>query len=241
MHVVLLVTRQAVLLELHLIRWAAVARLAGELAVRAAERKSGLLAVGELPQVPAVLRMAALAVLAEIALVHVILLVAVDAFVADLAILAGEVTLLTRHRHVQTDQREFRQVVIEAHARAPALRRVALIALLAEAAGVHIVRPMAAHALGRLPHLPHGERDDAEAADRVRELPSAERCARRQPRQGVRSVPHDAGLARERELRSRPDEIPAGRSARDSAVRAMSPHPPVSRGRPRVHRLPQEG
>src|SRR2546429_2555554 len=149
MHVVLLVTRQAVLLELHLIRWAAVARLAGELAVRAAERKSGLLAVVELPQLPAVLRMAALAVLAEIALVHVILLVAVDALVADLAILAGEVTLLARHRHVQTHQREFRQVVIEAHARAPALRRVALVALLAEAAGVHIVRPMAAHALGR--------------------------------------------------------------------------------------------
>src|SRR5205823_5803873 len=134
---------------LHLIRWAAVARLAGELAVRAAERKPGLLAVVELPQLPAVLRVAAVAVLAEVALVHIILLVAVDALVADLAILAGEVTLLARHRHVQTDQREFRQVVIEAHARAPALRRVALIALLAEAAGVHIVRPMAAHALGR--------------------------------------------------------------------------------------------
>src|SRR5947207_2426248 len=148
-HVVLLVTRQAVLLELHLIRWAAVARLAGELAVCAAERKPGLLAVVELPQLPAVLRVAAVAVLAEVALVHIILLVAVDALVADLAILAGEVTLLARHCHVQTDQREFRQVVIEAHARAPALRRVALIALLAEAAGVHIVRPMAAHALGR--------------------------------------------------------------------------------------------
>src|SRR5207244_5069992 len=90
--------RQAVLLELHLIRWAAVARLAGELAVRAAERKSGLLAVVELPQLPAVLRVAALAVLAEIALVHVILLVAIDAFVADLALLAGggDVVVLAR-------------------------------------------------------------------------------------------------------------------------------------------------
>src|SRR5207302_9423917 len=108
MHVVLLVTRQAVLLELHLIRWAAVARLAGELAVRAAERKPGLLAMIELPQLPAVLRMAALAVLAEIALVHVILLVAVAAFVADLAILACEARFLARHRHVETGREEVR-------------------------------------------------------------------------------------------------------------------------------------
>src|SRR2546429_3802605 len=112
MHVVLLVTRQAVLLELHLIRWAAVARLAGELAVRAAERKSGLLAVVELPQLPAVLRMAALAVLAEIALVHVILLVAIDAFVADLAILAGEGAVLARPPHVQTPPRGLCYVVV---------------------------------------------------------------------------------------------------------------------------------
>src|SRR5437660_6393255 len=128
MHVVLLVTRQAVLLELHLIRWAAVARLAGELAVRAAERKAGLLAVVELPQLPAVLRMAALAVLAEIALVHVILLVAVDAFVADLAILAGGVTLLARHRRVEDGQRDFPQVVVAADARDSALRRAAMAA-----------------------------------------------------------------------------------------------------------------
>src|SRR5947207_13535618 len=98
-HVVLLVTRQAVLLELHLIRWAAVARLAVEHAVRAAERKPGLLAVVELPQLPAVLRVAAVAVLAEFALVHIILLVAVDALVADLAVLAVEVDLLPLHRH----------------------------------------------------------------------------------------------------------------------------------------------
>src|SRR5437764_15339017 len=92
-HVVLLVTRQAVLLELHLIRWAAVARLAGELAVRAAERKPGLLAVVELPQLPAVLRVAAVAVLAEVALVHIIPLVPVYAHLADLAILARQAQL----------------------------------------------------------------------------------------------------------------------------------------------------
>src|SRR6266566_2267223 len=109
--------------------------------------------------------MAAITLAAVLPEVHVVFLVAVDALVADLAILAGEVTLLARHCHVQTDQREFRQVVIEAHATAPALRRVALIALLAEAAGVHIVRPMAAHALGRQLLRPHVRRVAGVTAD----------------------------------------------------------------------------
>src|SRR5207253_1901765 len=135
MHVVFLVTRQAVLLELHLIRWAAVARLAGELAVRAAERKAGLLAMIELPQLPAVLRMAALAVLAEIALVHVILLVAVDAFVGDLLVLPGE-----GPRGVAR--------VVEAR-RLPFLAAVADAAVLAEATGVRVLRLMAAEAVAR--------------------------------------------------------------------------------------------
>src|SRR3984893_7095990 len=147
MHVVLLMTREAILLELHLIGRLAVARLAGELAVGAAQGKSGLLAVIDLPHLPAVRRVASSAVLAQVALVHVVLLVTVDTLVADVAVLAGQMTLLAWKRDVQADQRKLREVVIEAHARAPALRRVAVIAFLAEMAGVHVVRPVAAQAL----------------------------------------------------------------------------------------------
>src|SRR4029077_9545479 len=57
-------------------------------------------------------------------------------------------TRFARHCDVQADQRKLREVVIKAHAGAPAHRRVALIAFLAEMARVHVVRPVAAHALG---------------------------------------------------------------------------------------------
>src|SRR6266513_2086417 len=147
-HVVLLVAREAILLELHFVRWPQVAGLAGELAVRTGEGKSGLLAVVELPHFPAVRGVAASAVLAQIALMHVVLAMAVDTLLADVAVLAGQMALLARNRDVQTHQRKAREVVIEAHAGAPASRRVALIAFLAELAGVHVVRPVAADAFG---------------------------------------------------------------------------------------------
>ena len=53
-HVILLVTGEAARVELHLVRGLFVAALAGELAVRSGERESGLLAVIEFPQPPAV-------------------------------------------------------------------------------------------------------------------------------------------------------------------------------------------
>src|SRR5205823_540118 len=147
-HVVLLMAREAIRLELHFVRWPQVAGLAGKLAVRTAQGKSGLLAVVELPHLPAVRRVASSAVLAQIPLVHVVLAMAVDTLLADVAVLAGQMTLLARNRDVQADQRKAREVVIEAHAGAPARRRVALIAFLAELAGVHVVGPVAAHAFG---------------------------------------------------------------------------------------------
>ena len=131
-HVVLGVTRETVLFQLHLIRWALVAGLAGELAVRAGEGEAGLLAVVELPQAPAVRGVAAPTILAEIAFVNIVLAVAVDALLADLAIRACHVALFARHGDVQPDQREARQVVVEGDVRAPALGRVALIAAGAE-------------------------------------------------------------------------------------------------------------
>src|SRR5215469_1325759 len=102
-HIVLGVTRETVLFQLHLIRWALVAGFAGQLAVRAGEGEAGLLAVVELPQAPAVRGVAAPTVLAEIAFVHIVLAVAVDAFLADVAIFTGQVALLARDGHVQPD------------------------------------------------------------------------------------------------------------------------------------------
>src|SRR5207302_5594448 len=147
-HVVLLMAREAILLELHFVRRPQVAGLAGELTVRTGEGKSGLLAVVELPHFPAVRGVASSAVLAQIALVHVVLAMAVDTLLADVAVLARQMTLLAWNRDVQAHQRKAREVVIEAHAGAPARRRVALIAFLAELTGVHVVRPVAAHAFG---------------------------------------------------------------------------------------------
>src|SRR5256886_1396142 len=147
-HVVLLMARETIRLELHFVRWPQVAGLAGKLAVRTAQGKSGLLAVVELPHLPAVRRVASGAVPAQIPLVHVVLAMAVDTLLADVAVLAGQMTLLARNRDVQADQRKAREVVIEAHAGAPARRRVALIAFLAELAGVHAGRPVAALGFG---------------------------------------------------------------------------------------------
>src|ERR1700730_3010336 len=111
MDVVLLMARETILLELHFIGRSAVAGLTGELAVRTAQGKSGLLAVIKLPHFPAVRRVASGAVLAQVALVHVVLLVTVDTLVADIAVLAGQMTLLAGNRDVQADQGKFREVV----------------------------------------------------------------------------------------------------------------------------------
>ena len=92
--------------------------------------------------------MAAAAVLAEVALVHVILAVAVDALLADVAIFACQVALLARYGHMQPDEREAREVVVEADVRAPTLRGVALVAAGAEGAEVHIARAVTGDAFG---------------------------------------------------------------------------------------------
>src|SRR2546429_403108 len=141
--------REAILLELHFVRRPQVACLAGELTVSTGEGKSGLLAVVELPHFPAVRGVASSAVLAQIALVHVVLAMAVDTLLADVAVLARQMTLLAWNRDVQAHQRKAREVVIEAHAGAPARRRVALIAFLAELAGVRVLRLVTAGALAR--------------------------------------------------------------------------------------------
>src|SRR5262249_48830829 len=87
--------------------------------------------------------------LAEVALVDVVLLVAVEAPAADVPVLARAVTLLARHRHMLADERKAGEVVVEADARPPPLRRVALVALLAEAPEMRILRAMTVVAVVR--------------------------------------------------------------------------------------------
>src|SRR5258705_10300662 len=125
------------------------AALARELRVRAIELEAGFLAVVEIPDAPAVRRMATRAIGAEAALVHVIALVAVDALRADVAVGPRDVALLAGHGDVQADERKARQVVIESHVLVPARGRVALRAVLAELARVHVARAVAAVAFGR--------------------------------------------------------------------------------------------
>src|SRR5947207_97781 len=180
-HVVLLVTRQAVLLELHLIRWAAVARLAGELAVRAAERKPGLLAVVELPQLPAVLRVAGVAgdllvlpgegprgvarvvearrlpflaavadaaVLAEATGVRVLRLMAAEAVARQLVLqISRAVAVVAGDAVVHPLERETGLLEVIELRGLPALGDVALGALGAALAVVHVVRLVAGDAL----------------------------------------------------------------------------------------------
>jgi len=92
---------------------------------------------------------AAATVLAEVAVVRVVALVAIDTGVADVAVLARQVALLTRHGYVQADERVAGEVMIEAHALAPPGRRVALGAIAPELAQMHVVRAVTAQALGR--------------------------------------------------------------------------------------------
>jgi len=58
--------------------------------------------------------MTARAVVAEAALVKVICTMAVDAAFAGILVGASDVTLLAGHRHMQPDEREAREVVVEA-------------------------------------------------------------------------------------------------------------------------------
>src|SRR5437879_2752540 len=84
------------------------------------------------------------ALLPQSPFVVIVFLVTVDTFVAHVCVLPRDVALLARHRDVQAHEREFRQVVVEAHGGAPALGRMTLSALRAELAEVHVAGAMAA-------------------------------------------------------------------------------------------------
>jgi len=99
-HVVLRVAIRARGVELHFIRRLFVTSGAGELRVCACEREVRFFAVVELPDAPAVRRMATRAVVAEAALVEVIGAMAVGATLARVLIRTRDVALLARNGDV---------------------------------------------------------------------------------------------------------------------------------------------
>lgn len=138
MHVILRMAIRARCFELQLLRGLLVTVSAGEFRVRANEGEVRFLAVVELPDAPAIRGMAARAVVAESPLVKVIRTVAVDAAFAGVLVSARHVTLLARHRHMQADEREGREVMVEIRIGAPSRRRVTLRAVDAELPGMHV-------------------------------------------------------------------------------------------------------
>lgn len=148
-HVILRVAVRARGIELHLVRGLLVTVSTDELGVCAGEREMCLLAVVELPDAPAIGGVAAGAVAAQATFVKIIWPMAVDATGAGILVRARDVTLLARHRHVQADEREAGQVVIEVRAGTPALRRVTLSAVDSEFSGVDVAGAVTAEAIRR--------------------------------------------------------------------------------------------
>ena len=96
-YVVLLVTCEAGRVQFHLVRGTFVAAGAEELHVCSSQRESGLFAVVEFPDSPAVGRMALRAFLAQRSFVYILLLVAVDTVVPDVPVFLCDVALLAWH------------------------------------------------------------------------------------------------------------------------------------------------
>ncbi len=120
----------------------AVAVPAGQASMGTAQWEVRLAIVLEAPDTPAIGRMTAGTVTRQAALMDIVGLVTIDAPPADPAIAAVEVAVLAARRGMEAEQRETCQVVIEADPLAPAIARVTACAILAQAAGVDVVRGM---------------------------------------------------------------------------------------------------
>ena len=116
------------------------------LCVGARQREVSFLPMVELPDTPAIRRVASRAFHAEASLVDVFGAVAVDAGTGRAFVCTSDVTLLARHRYMQAHQREVREIVVKVSVAAPARRRVALSAVHAELPGVHVAGTMAGDA-----------------------------------------------------------------------------------------------
>ncbi len=101
----------------------------------------------EVPQLPAVGCVAGSAVLAQTSLVNIILCMTIDALLGGLLEPLRRVTLTASDNHMESEQREAREVVIESYIVPPGLP-VTLLALRAQCSAVRLVGPMAASAFG---------------------------------------------------------------------------------------------
>lgn len=108
---------------------------------------TGRLPVIELPDAPAVGRVAGSTVRTERAHVFVGCLVAVVAVRLRALVGARQVTLFAGYDHMQTDQRKVAQIVVERDVDLPAIDEVAVHAIRSELSAMHILRSMAAHAI----------------------------------------------------------------------------------------------
>ena len=113
----------------------------------AGQRKVRLLTVVELPDVPAVSIVTIGALLTQTALVNVVLFVTVVACLAGAFVAGRYMALHAWNRHVQSDQWETAQIVIERNIIAPTVGRMALIAVLAELARMHVLCAVTAAAI----------------------------------------------------------------------------------------------
>jgi len=121
-----------------------VAVAATEPLVSAAQREAGLRRMVEAPEAPSVRVVALAAGAAEVATVSVVVLVTSVAVAACVFVSRGEVTLLTRHHRVESQQGESRQIVIEEDSCVPRFLAVTAAAFRALLAAVHIVVSVAA-------------------------------------------------------------------------------------------------
>jgi hypothetical protein len=147
-HIILRVARGALRAQLHLRSGLAMAPGAIQPGVRSEQRETGLLAMIEIPPLPAVGGMALLALRSQAAVVGVVLLVAIDAFRARELEGFVAVTLIARDGDMQAQKRKLRQVMVKVDDRLPALRQMTFLALGAEPALVNIVGLVTAHAIG---------------------------------------------------------------------------------------------
>lgn len=114
--------------------------------MRAGQREMRLLVVIELPQVPAIRRMAAVAMFAQPALMNIRFLVAVIAIRPGILELLRQMTLRTWHGDMQTHQRKISQIVIETNIATPGIRHMTLLAMFAQLTAVCILSAMTADA-----------------------------------------------------------------------------------------------
>ena len=123
--------------------------VAGEIRVRAGQRKPGLPIVIKLPRTPARRIVAVVALIAEAAAMRVFVDVTRHARTAGIVVSRRCMALLAGQVRVGPEQRKTRDIVIEPYACGPARRDMTARAATPELTRVHIVRGMARTTIAR--------------------------------------------------------------------------------------------